>query len=103
MEDALSTVRELLARPEVRAGALILGSIVVARVVDWFICGALRRLARRSTTDIDDRLIDLLHRPIFISVVLFGLYLANVQLAFGPPYTFIVNGVVKTLAVLTWV
>ena len=103
MDELLTPLREWMGRPELRAAVLIVGSILLAKIVDWFICTTLRRWTRRSKTDLDDRLIELLHRPIFISVVLFGLYLAHGEIASGNPYTWLVNALLKTLGLLIWI
>lgn len=102
LADLATTTGEFLARPELRALALILGSIVLAGIVGWFTSSALRRMVRRSKTTVDDRLVEMLNRPIFLSVVLFGLYLAHAQFALGEPYAWLVNGMIKTLALGIW-
>ncbi len=62
----------------------------------------LARLTRRSKTDFDDRLIALLHRPVFLSVVLIGLGLAVARLALAPKVEeFTIDGL-KTIAILIW-
>ena len=86
MEDLLIRARDLLAIPWVRAAVVIVLSIVIGKAVDIFMCRALRRLTRRSKTELDDQLIDHLHRPIFVSVVLFGLYLSVEILRMPEPY-----------------
>jgi len=103
MPEIPTAAKELLFRPDVRALLVVLGSFVVAKIVDWIITGTVKRLARRSLTNLDDCLIDCLHRPIFLSVVLLGLYIATRILEFGDPYESLCIGLIKSIAVVIWV
>ena len=60
----------------VRAIVVVGFSVLIAKVVDLVISRFLLRLTMRSNTDLDDQLVALLHRPIFISVILLGLFAA---------------------------
>ena len=86
----------------VRAAAFVLGAVIVAKLADWIITRVLVRLARGTRTPFDERVIELLHRPIFTSVVLAGLNLATYELALGEPYRFITGAVIQTLVVIVW-
>lgn len=86
-----------------RAGAILLAALIVAKLVDWFLTGALRAWAAMTETDFDDKLIAALHRPIFVSVVLVGAWLALQELDATPAYlsTFATR-LLKTVALLVW-
>ena len=60
----------------VHAAILMVVSILLAGIADQLISRVLKRWARRTSTNLDDRFIDLLHRPLFVSVLVAGLYLA---------------------------
>ena len=87
----------------VRAGAILIAAIIVAKLVDWFLTGALRAWAAMTETDFDDKLVAALHRPIFVSVVLVGAWLALIQLAIRPEYLdkALLPGL-KTVALFVW-
>ena len=68
MEEMTAFAERWLTQPWVRALIVLAGSVVLAKVVDWALSNALRRLARRSATELDDKLIEALHRPVFVSV-----------------------------------
>ena len=87
----------------VQAAAIVLGSVVVGKLIDWIISGVVVRWARRSKTDIDDRLIAIMHRPLVVSVVLIGLALATHRLQLGEPRTWMTLAALKTIAILVWV
>ncbi len=93
---------EIWAFAYVRAVLIVLGSAVVAKLVDWIITRGVIRFARSARTFLDERVVELLHRPIFISVILVGLALATYELALGEPFRFIIGGVIATLAVIVW-
>ena len=86
----------------VQALGIAIGFIVVGKIADWLLSRIVGRLVSRSSTDLDDRLVELLHRPVFISFVLVGLGLAGERLSLPSTAAFIVQGSLKTIAVLVW-
>ena len=86
----------------VLALAVALASVVLAKLIELFLCGALGRLARRTRTDLDEKLIDALHRPIFLSVLLLGVRMA--LLILGPPDAVIswTDSIAQTIAIFVW-
>ena len=90
--------------PNVYLQALVIAAafIFVGKVADWVLSRAIGKLVRRSKTDFDDRLIGLLHRPIFISFVLLGLGLATQRLQLPAAPEFVTLGALKTIAVFIW-
>ena len=100
MNDVIAFLRDAFSQPAVRALAFVVGALALAKIVDIILCRVLRSLAGRTRSDLDDRLIDQLHRPIFFSVVALGLYLALVEL--GPPYVWLFVRVIKTFVALIW-
>ncbi|TNF71351.1 MAG: mechanosensitive ion channel family protein [Acidobacteria bacterium] len=86
-----------------RAGVLIVIFLVIGKVVDWIISRGLARWARRTKTEIDDQMIRLIHRPIFVTVVLIGLWLASLQLDLPATYETLLHRIIKSCALLVWV
>ncbi len=86
-----------------KAVVLIVIFLVAGMLVDWLITRGLGRWAKRTNTDLDDRAIKLIHRPIFISVVLVGLWLATLQLDLPASYATLLQRIIKTSALLVWV
>jgi small-conductance mechanosensitive channel len=76
--------------------------IVFGKIADWLLSRMIGRFAQRSQTDIDDRLIDLVHRPIFLSFVLLGLGLATLRIKLPEAAEFLTLGILKTIAVIVW-
>ena len=59
------------------APSVVIGvSVPVAKIVDLLISRFLVRLTLRTNTALDDQLVQVLHRPVFLSVILVGLCIA---------------------------
>ena len=57
----------------VQAVLCIIASIMAAKLADWIIGRILSRLVSRTSSTIDDKIIQILHRPIYYSILLMGL------------------------------
>ncbi len=88
--------------PRMQAAALVLASLVLATAADLVFSRLLAVWAKRSKTDVDDRFIALIHRPIFLSVLFFGLWLATARLGLAPRLELLVLRLLKSLALLIW-
>ena len=106
MNESIAKVQELaeLIGPNVYLQALVIAAafIVVGKIAEWVLIRAIGKLVSRSKTDIDDRLIALLHRPIFVSFVLLGLGLATQRLQLQAAPEFVTLGALKTIALFIW-
>jgi len=102
MEQFLITAREALPNPYIQASIVLALSLVLAKVADFVISRVLLAFTRRTRTKLDDRIVERLHHPIFVSVILFGLYLAAGLLALPDPYKYVTVAFLKTMAILLW-
>jgi len=89
-------------RPIVLALAIIVGSFLAAQIVDWLVSRTVRVFAKRTKTDIDDRLIDALHGPVVKTVVLIGVWFACEELQGESAEVMWVHRTIMTLAILVW-
>ncbi len=87
----------------VHAGVLVLTALVVAMVLGWIGTRLVGRWAKKSRTDLDDRLLANLHKPIFLTVLLFGLSLALEQLPLRDSVVLFVVRSFKTVVLFLWV
>jgi len=85
-----------------QALAIAIAFILFGKIADWVISRTIGKIASRSKTDLDDRLVGLVHRPIFLSFVLLGLSLATRRLEMPGDPEFITLGALKTIAVVIW-
>jgi small-conductance mechanosensitive channel len=102
MDEWITLAREAQAFPWVRALEVIAVSALAAKIVDLLISRFLLRLTLRTHTDLDDRLVQLLHRPVFISVILVGLYIAVKTLGWSPGLEWVLVAAIQTAAVFVW-
>ncbi len=83
--------------------AVIAGVFVaVAKLADKLICRSARLWTRRTATDLDDRFIDIMHRPIFVTVVLIGFTIATNELELPPTAASFTLASLKSIGVLVW-
>ena len=84
------------------AAVLVVTSLLLAALVDLLVSRLVKRWAKKSRTDLDDRLVDNLHRPLFLTVLLFGLVLALGQLPLREGVVLFLTRFLKTLVLLSW-
>jgi small-conductance mechanosensitive channel len=88
--------------PYLQALLIIFVFLVLAFLVDRVISGVVSRVVSRTQTQLDDRLVAIMHRPIFTTVALMGLILATYQLDINYLVLLGTIGIIKTLLVLIW-
>jgi small-conductance mechanosensitive channel len=102
MEDWKEMLGTTLSNSVVLALLVLLASVLAARLVDVILCRAVLKMASRTKTDLDEKIIEALHRPIFISVVLFGAYSATLLLDLPVAATRPIVGLIQTIAIVVW-
>lgn len=106
MNDLIARVQQLaeLIGPNVYLQAAIIAAvfIIVGKIADWIISRIIGRIASRSSSNFDDELVGLIHRPVFLSFVLLGLGLATRRLGLPETPMFVTLGVLKTIAIFVW-
>ena len=85
-----------------RVVALLVLALVVGWILRWILAAVVVRLVKRSGTDLDDKLLAVLRRPIFLSVVLIGIAWAGQVAELPQRGEEILLQIVWTLAVLVW-
>ncbi len=88
--------------PWIQALVVITASFIVAWIFDRFVITLLRKLAARTRIEFDNRLIDLLHGPIYTSFILLGFALATIIVGIGDPFDLIVFSLLQTIAYIIW-
>ena len=95
-------IYEWLKWKPIQAIILILLSIFLAKIFDWIVTSVLSRLTKRTKTSFDDKLIAILHRPIFYTILFFGLNLSVELLDISEKIHFTISGVLKTMTIFIW-
>ena len=106
MEELIGKVQQLAEligpNPYLQAAIIAAAFILAGKVADLVISSVIGRIAHRSTNDFDDNLVDLVHRPVFLSFVLLGLGLATLRVAMPAAPEFLTLGLLKTIAIVVW-
>ena len=93
---------ELWSHAWVQALAITALSLLVALIVERILFRAIRYYTRRTKTDLDDQLAQILRRPIILSVVFGGLAIASHRLSWQAGSLIIFDRCLLTLAVFVW-
>jgi len=106
LTDLITWVQQLaeLIGPNVylQAAIIAVAFMIAGKIADWIISRIIGRFARNSSNDFDNQIVDLVHRPIFMSLVLLGLSLATRRIGLPEVTTFITVGILKTIAIFVW-
>jgi MscS family membrane protein len=86
----------------VQALVIIIVSFFIAWIFNRFIITTLKRLAAKTSIGIDNHIINLLHYPIYSSVILLGLALAINILNLADSVEFIAFSFLKSIALVVW-
>jgi MscS family membrane protein len=86
----------------IQALAIAIAFIILGKIADFTISRVIAKIVARSKTDLDDNLVALLHRPVFVSFVLLGLALAEERIALPAAPAFLTLGLLKSIAIVIW-
>jgi small-conductance mechanosensitive channel len=102
MKELITTLSNNFSSPIMAAIFIFLIYILLAKIADIFTDKIIRRLTKFTESDLDDTLIDLIHRPVFYSVVIFGALHSIKILDVSDKFIFYANGGLLTLLALLW-
>jgi len=80
----------------------ILLTIIIAYIVDKIFIASLRILVRKSPTDIDDKILDFIHKPVYYSILFFGFNIAVNFLNIPASMHFYFTGIMKSIVIILW-
>ena len=99
----LQPVQELLGGSAILLAMVILAlAFVMANLVTMIVTRIIARLAKRTLFTWDDQAIAIFHRPLFWSVLLFGLLVAMAPLGLPSIVTNVLQSLIITLLVVMW-
>ncbi len=84
----------------VQALLIIFIFVCFAKIIDLFICRFLRKWIQKTKMEMDDKIIDIVHKPLFLITILFGLGFAVERLDLSTNTSFIILGSIKTMVIL---
>jgi MscS family membrane protein len=81
---------------------IVAGFAILAWIVNLFIDRVLFGLARKSRFRLDDDILKILHRPIWVSILLSGAITGVQWISPRPPFSFILLTALKSILVVLW-
>ncbi len=104
--DLQNTLRPYLGyfgdHPWVQALVTVVASFILAWIFNRFVITLLKNLTGRTKLEFDNRLVDLLHGPIYVSFILLGFALATKILGIGDSLEQLVFSLLETVAYIIW-
>ena len=102
MQEYLDLLINCIQIKAVQAVLYIIGSILAAKLADWIIGRILLRLVNRTTSTIDNKIVQIIHRPIYYSILFMGLGISVNLFPLPEIITFTFIGLFKTSAIIFW-
>ncbi len=88
--------------PALRGLVLVFASIITAKLVDMMFTFIFKRMVKTTKTTLDDRILQLLHKPIFYSILFIGFVLSIKTVALPDHIEFALTGTLKTITIIIW-
>jgi small-conductance mechanosensitive channel len=101
-EQLLDALAKIAPNRYLQAVLIIVLFVILAKIVDMFMTRFIKRLLKKTKYTLDDQILDIFHRPIFVSIVLFGLAVAADRLDFSQTVHFVTLSGLKTVAIFLW-
>ena len=101
-EPVLRAADWIAANPLLGTLALVVGFWLLAKLSEFIILRIVTRLTARTQTEVDDKLLRLVQRPIFITVFFIGLTLASRALQLPDAFMVAVIGILMTMVIFSW-
>ena len=80
----------------------IIISFIAAFVIDQIFIRVFRAIVKKSQTTLDDQIIEVLHKPLYYSILFFGLNVSVKLLELPEIAVYSIAGVLKTLIIIMW-
>ena len=80
----------------------LLLSFICATIIDKIFILSLKKFVKKTKTDLDDKLIDILHPAIYYTILFVGFYLAINAISVPDKINYIFNSSIKSLIVFYW-
>ena len=92
----------IISNPFLKSASLIVISVFFAKITDIIFTLIFKKFVDKTETKLDDRILQLLHKPIFYSILFVG-FIISIKTATLPDYIeFIFVGCFKTATIFIW-
>jgi len=99
---SLAETMQISSSPYINALLSLIAFIVIAKIADLLIDKVLRKCSRLTRAGIDDRIIDLIHRPIFFTILITGVVLSVRSLEPSQNIVFYAEGILYSVLAVIW-
>ena len=96
-EQILMILKAIAPNQYLQAVLIIVIFIIAAKIVDFILLRVISRLLKKTEIAADDKILEIFHKPIFISIIVFGLTLAANQLNYPEIFRFVTTGILQTM------
>jgi len=93
---------DFLNTPLLRVFLVIMALLILSKVADLFFDRVVRKLTRHTNTSLDDMTIDILHRPVAMSIFFAGLVISLPHIGLTREIIFYLKSVSYTILILIW-
>ena len=102
IKQLLNLVAQIVPNRYLQALLIIVAFAVMAKIADIIMSRFLERFFRKTNLTLDEQILEIFHRPIFVSIMLFGLALAAERLNLSQKISFVTLSGLKTVAIFLW-
>ncbi|MGD8368679.1 MAG: mechanosensitive ion channel [Desulfobacterales bacterium] len=102
IETLIKKIAQFAPNPYLQALLIVVLSFALAKVLDVIVNRVLLRWIKKTKFTLDDKILEIFHKPVFASIMLFGLALAAERLSFPGTIHFITLSGLKTVAIFVW-
>ena len=92
----------ILSNPILKGLSFIIVSVASAKMVDAIFTLIFKRVVNSTKTTLDDRILQLLHKPIFYSILFIGFIISIKTVQFPSYLEFGLIGLLKTIIISIW-
>jgi len=91
-----------LSNPILQSVLIIWGAVIAAKIADLIFTRIFKRIVDKTQTSLDDQILQLLHRPIFYTILFIGFSVAVKTAGLLEYIDFVLVGIFKTITILIW-
>lgn len=95
----MNTLKVLISNEYFQALLVVIGAVVLAKVFYFVLKKYVKKLTERTKSDIDNAILKIITKPLYIFVIVLGIWIGLRFLSRIKPYLFLVNGIFFVLSV----
>lgn len=102
MQSTWEIIKPMLENPWIKSTLILAGSIIIAFLANMFMKRIIMKLAKKTESDFDDKIVGALRIPVFLSVILLGLDSALGISGVPAVYSVAVLRIMKSVVIIVW-